>query len=42
MAKGIAAKKLDFRVIPKLGLGLILLLWAMHLSGKPILSFIYR
>lgn len=42
MADRIAAKKLYLWAILELGLGPIFLFGAMPLSGKPILSLMYR
>ena len=42
MSDGIAAEMLDFWAIPELDPGLIFLLGAMPLLGRPILSFMYR
>lgn len=42
MADGIAAEKLDFWAIPGLSPGPIFLLRAMPLSGRPVLSLMYR
>ena len=42
MSDGIATEKLDFWAIPGLGPGLIFLLGAMPLLGRPILSLMCR